>query len=213
MADIVSDLGVNLLEEEIDEVIFQTNQFLTDATFTGSQGPFWWFLLIVFWDYLEPDINQLLTRICSNCPKTDGTKTGQKSDLSIQRAVCPDALFRLPSHPSDTKVILCPVTSKRIVDITLIFTPRAFNHPGSKHSGRNSRLVLTGALFVLTTEKFEIFSKNFRPAFGVLCCRSLTEGIGHSFFPMFAVPFAIINHQVLDILFARFWLRLSNLLS
>ena len=30
MADIVSDLGVNLLEEEIDEVIFQTNQFLTD---------------------------------------------------------------------------------------------------------------------------------------------------------------------------------------
>ena len=38
MADIVSDLGVNLLEEEIDEVIFQTNQFLTDATFTGSQG-------------------------------------------------------------------------------------------------------------------------------------------------------------------------------
>ena len=28
MADIVSDLGVNLLEEEIDEVIFQTNQFL-----------------------------------------------------------------------------------------------------------------------------------------------------------------------------------------
>ena len=32
MADIVSDLGVNLLEEEIDEVIFQTNQFLTDAT-------------------------------------------------------------------------------------------------------------------------------------------------------------------------------------
>ena len=39
MADIVSDLGVNLLEEEIDEVIFQTNQFLTDATFTGSQRP------------------------------------------------------------------------------------------------------------------------------------------------------------------------------
>lgn len=38
MADIVSDLGVNLLEEEIDEVIFQTNQFLTEATFTGSQG-------------------------------------------------------------------------------------------------------------------------------------------------------------------------------
>ena len=44
MADgnILSDFGIDLLEEEIDDVIFQTNEFLTDATFTGSQGPFWW---------------------------------------------------------------------------------------------------------------------------------------------------------------------------
>ena len=40
MADgnILTDFGINLLEEEIDDVIFQTNEFLTDATFTGSQG-------------------------------------------------------------------------------------------------------------------------------------------------------------------------------
>ncbi len=38
----LSDFGIDLLEEEIDDVIFQTNEFLTDATFTGSQGPFWW---------------------------------------------------------------------------------------------------------------------------------------------------------------------------
>ena len=45
MADgILSDIGINILEEEIDDVIFQTNEFLTDATFTGSQGPFWWIL-------------------------------------------------------------------------------------------------------------------------------------------------------------------------
>ena len=47
MADtsiILSDFGINLLEEEIDELIFQTNEFLCDATFTGSQGPFWWIL-------------------------------------------------------------------------------------------------------------------------------------------------------------------------
>ena len=44
MADIISGLGVDLLEEEIDDVIFQTNEFLCDATFTGSQGPFWWIL-------------------------------------------------------------------------------------------------------------------------------------------------------------------------
>ena len=46
MADgnILTDFGINLLEEEIDDVIFKTNEFLTDATFTGSQGPFWWIL-------------------------------------------------------------------------------------------------------------------------------------------------------------------------
>jgi len=45
--DILSDFGINLLEEEIDDVIFQTNEFLTDATFTGAQGPFWWTFLVV----------------------------------------------------------------------------------------------------------------------------------------------------------------------
>ena len=38
------DLGINLFDEEIDDVIFKTNEFLTDATFTGAQGPFWWIL-------------------------------------------------------------------------------------------------------------------------------------------------------------------------
>jgi len=51
--NILSDFGINLLEEEVDGVIFQTNEFLCDATFTGSQGPFWWILqmciaLVVF---------------------------------------------------------------------------------------------------------------------------------------------------------------------
>ena len=45
MADnILSDFGINLLEEEVDDVIFQANELLCDATFTGSQGPFWWIL-------------------------------------------------------------------------------------------------------------------------------------------------------------------------
>ena len=38
------DFGINLFEQEIDDVIFRTNEFLTDATFTGGQGPFWWIL-------------------------------------------------------------------------------------------------------------------------------------------------------------------------
>ena len=42
--DAMTSIGVSLFEEEIDDVIFQTNEFLTDATFTGSYGPFWWIL-------------------------------------------------------------------------------------------------------------------------------------------------------------------------
>lgn len=37
-------LGVNLFESSIDEVIFATNQFVSDATFIGLNGPFWWIL-------------------------------------------------------------------------------------------------------------------------------------------------------------------------
>ncbi len=50
MADtstILSDFGINFLEEEIDDVIFQTNEFLTDATFTGQSGPFFWFFPLI----------------------------------------------------------------------------------------------------------------------------------------------------------------------
>lgn len=40
------DFGINLLEDQIDEVIFQTNSFLTNSTYVGSQGPFWWIMEI-----------------------------------------------------------------------------------------------------------------------------------------------------------------------
>lgn len=36
------DFGINLFDEEIDDVIFKTNEFLTDETFMYDQGPFWW---------------------------------------------------------------------------------------------------------------------------------------------------------------------------
>ena len=41
---LVNTIGVDLFDEEIDDVIFQTNEFLTDATFIGASGPFWWIL-------------------------------------------------------------------------------------------------------------------------------------------------------------------------
>ena len=46
--DMVSDLsqtiGVDLFEEDIDNVVFQTNEFLCNQDFIGSDGPFWWIL-------------------------------------------------------------------------------------------------------------------------------------------------------------------------
>ena len=166
MADIVTDLGINLMEEEIDEVIFQTNQFLTDATFTGSQGPFWWFLLAEFWDCLEPSVNQLLAAICSAFLKTDGTKTGQKTDLSIQRAAYPDALFRLPLHPSTTKVRNCPVLTKNPGRNRLFSSEETHRSPGSEYRERYSK---SGTL-TLRTKKVENFSNFFLMANLLPCC-------------------------------------------
>ena len=40
------DFGINLLESEIDDVIFRTNEFLTSETLIGSQGPFWYLLVV-----------------------------------------------------------------------------------------------------------------------------------------------------------------------
>ena len=41
---LLNSLGVDIFDNEIDQVIFQTNDFLTDGTFVGSGGPFWWIL-------------------------------------------------------------------------------------------------------------------------------------------------------------------------
>ena len=37
-------VGMNMFEEEIDDVIFMTNEFLSDSTFIGPDGAFWWIL-------------------------------------------------------------------------------------------------------------------------------------------------------------------------
>lgn len=36
--------GINFLEEEIDNIIFRTNEFLSDDTQSGANGPFWMIL-------------------------------------------------------------------------------------------------------------------------------------------------------------------------
>ena len=83
MADgnILSDFGIDLLEEEIDDVIFQTNEFLTDATFTGSQGPFWWLLVVAVTNFPKHDFNRCKSATCkflSRDPKSARDKNGTK---------------------------------------------------------------------------------------------------------------------------------------
>lgn len=79
--DILSDFGINLLEEEIDDVIFQTNEFLTDATFTGAQGPFWWLLVVAVINSSKCDFNRCKSATCkflSRDTKSARDKNGTK---------------------------------------------------------------------------------------------------------------------------------------
>ena len=87
MADnILSDFGINILEEEIDDVIFQTNEFLTDATFTGSQGPFWWLAKFCPLSSLLIVLNQQLVKSCTMRQNFDGTKPQEnKAKTSLFR--------------------------------------------------------------------------------------------------------------------------------
>lgn len=82
MADnILSDFGIDILEEEIDDVIFQTNEFLCDATFTGSQGPFWWLLVVAVTNSPKHDFSRcksvvykFLSRVTKSARDKNGTK-------------------------------------------------------------------------------------------------------------------------------------------
>lgn len=79
--DILSDFGINLLEEEIDDVIFQTNEFLTDATFTGAQGPFWWLLVVAVTNSPKHDFSRcksVIYKFLSRDQKSARDKNGTK---------------------------------------------------------------------------------------------------------------------------------------
>lgn len=83
MADsnILSDFGIKILEQEIDDVIFQTNEFLCDATFTGSQGPFWWLLVVAVTNSPKHDFNScksVIYKFLSRDQKSARDKNGTK---------------------------------------------------------------------------------------------------------------------------------------
>ena len=107
------DFGINLLEEEIDDVIFRTNEFLTDATFTGGQGPFWWLPLPILQNMTLIAVNQSLANSCLVIQNQRGTKTGQNHGKIKVRTLCSEyPLWNI--SVSVAKVHICPLKSEGI---------------------------------------------------------------------------------------------------
>lgn len=105
------DFGINLLEEEIDDVIFRTNEFLTDATFTGGQGPFWWLSLPILQNMTLIAVNQLFINPCLVTKNQRGTKTGQNHGKIKSRTLCPKYPLWNTSV-SFAKVQICPLKNE-----------------------------------------------------------------------------------------------------
>ena len=105
------DFGINLLEEEIDDVIFRTNEFLTDATFTGGQGPFWWLSLPILQNTTLIVVNQQLANSCLVIQNQRGTKTGQNHEKIKSRTL----RSKYPlwnTSVSFAKVQICPLKNE-----------------------------------------------------------------------------------------------------
>ena len=111
MADYISDLsgtlGIDLFDEDIDNVVFQTNEFLCNSDFIGSQGPFWWLLstseilsLCLLAMYYKSTTCRFLSRDTKSTRDTNGTKPRKiKGKNSCTRNVlCGISSFRLQRY-------------------------------------------------------------------------------------------------------------------
>lgn len=85
MADFVTDLsntiGIDLFDEDIDNVVFQTNEFLCNSDFIGSQGPFWWLLVVAVTNPPKYNFNRCKSTTCkflSRDTKSARDKNGTK---------------------------------------------------------------------------------------------------------------------------------------
>ena len=105
------DFGINLLEEEIDDVIFRTNEFLTDATFTGGQGPFWWLPLPILQNKTLITVNQSFINSYLVIQNQRGTKTGQNHGKIKSRTLRPKYPLWNTSV-SFAKVQICPLKNE-----------------------------------------------------------------------------------------------------
>lgn len=113
--DMVSDLsqtiGVDLFEEDIDNVVFQTNEFLCNQDFIGSDGPFWWLPLPILQNTILIAVNQPLADFCFVTQNQRGTKTGQNHGKIKSRTLRP----KYPLWNTSVlfaKVQICPLKNE-----------------------------------------------------------------------------------------------------
>ncbi len=113
--DMVSDLsqtiGVDLFEEDIDNVVFQTNEFLCNQDFIGSDGPFWWLPLPILQNITLIAVNQPLANSCFVTQNQRGTKTGQNHGKIKSRTLRPKYPLWNTSV-SFAKVQICPLKNE-----------------------------------------------------------------------------------------------------
>lgn len=111
LSDLSKTIGVDLFEEDIDNVVFQTNEFLCNADFIGSQGPFWWLPLPILQNTVLTVVNQLLANSCLVIQNQRGTKTGQNHGKMKSRTLCPKyPLWNI--SVSFAKVQICPLKNE-----------------------------------------------------------------------------------------------------
>lgn len=111
VSDLSQTIGVDLFEEDIDNVVFQTNEFLCNQDFIGSDGPFWWLPLPILQNTVLTVVNQLLANSCLVIQNQRGTKTGQNHGKIKSRTL----RSKYPlwnTSVSFAKVQICPLKNE-----------------------------------------------------------------------------------------------------
>ena len=119
MGDYISDLsktiGVDLFEEDIDNVVFQTNEFLCNADFIGSQGPFWWLLVVTAFLPILSIVTRLFSITSNFCLSPiflRRDKNGTKPENIISKNTF-EPIKSFAEHCfAAAKVLFCPVKNE-----------------------------------------------------------------------------------------------------
>ena len=92
MNDFVSDLsgtiGIDLFDEDIDNVVFQTNEFLCNSDFIGSSGPFWWLLVVAVTNPPKYSFNRCKSATCKFLSRD--TKSARDKNAPNETRNCND---------------------------------------------------------------------------------------------------------------------------